>query len=345
MTMARPLPTSPTTLALLLRAATDALDFLEPIRQQLDHEWWVIRRFDQNNFNGREFFDQVHRALRLRISKGGPDYSVVLPYVDLFPAPDLSADLPDVVAPLDRVPTPGGVDRHRWKAGLVASLRKIARVRQEAHHFVRALQRLQRKLIERDESASAGLAVGPDGGVEPDGQGRGQAGPRKPAGGKTKGRAGPAAQPLAAYDQWSLGLDKYKCWQIFRQYRGNWRHHKPLPGVPAEGREWTFLKTFAEADGLLTRLALIKLVQPHFTDGEGVRIYTRIVKPTLSKLRARLRKELNLDKKADPVPWDDALKGYRMVVAVGFSDEDDQHRPQFYTREELLVGPKNWATG
>jgi hypothetical protein len=58
-----------------------------------------------------------------------------------------------------------------------------------------------------------------------------------------------------------------------------------------------------------------------------------------------LRKELNLGKKTDPVPWDDALKGYRMLVAVGYADKDDEHRWQFCTRKDLIEGPENWAPG
>jgi hypothetical protein len=345
---ASPLPTNPVTLALLLRVATDTLAYLEPIRQQLDREWWVIRQFSQKNFNGREFFDQVHRALRGRIAEGGPDYGVLLDYLDFCPAPDLSADLPEPVALLDRVPSPPGVDRDQWKTRMVAGLRKFARVRQEAHDCVRALQRLQRKLIEhmegRDESAPTGVAVEPDNGVEPDGQGRGQAGPRKPAGGKTKGEAGPAARPSAACDQWALGFGKDRHWQIFRKFGGGWRHHGTLRMRPVKGRESTFLEAFAEADGSLTRVDLINKVLRHFTDEDGKRIYPHIVKPTVSRLRARLRKELNLGKKTDPVPWDDALKGYRMLIAVGYADKDDEHRWQFCTRKDLIGGAENWAT-
>jgi hypothetical protein len=347
--MARPLPTNPTTLALLLRSATDVLAHLEPLRQQLDHEWRVIRQFSQKNFSGREFFEQVHRALQVRVSEGGPDYGVLLDYLDFRPAPDPSADLPEVVALLDQVTTPRGVDRHPWKTRMVAGLRKLAGARQDAHQFVGAIQRLQRKLIEhmegRDESAPAGAPVEPNGGVEPDGQGRGQAGPRKPAGGKTKGEAGPAAQPSAACDQWALGLGKDRHWQIFRKFGGGWRHHGTLRMRPVKGRESTFLEAFAQADGSLTRIDLIKQVLRPFTYEDGKRIYPRIVKPTVSRLRARLRKELNLGKKTDPVPWDDALGGYRMLVGVGYADKDDEHRWQLYAGKDLIGGREHWATG
>lgn len=139
-------------------------------------------------------------------------------------------------------------------------------------------------------------------------------------------------KPMAQLDQWAVALDGNKSWQVFKRYGQQWRHQGKLY-LPSRGDcESKILTEFFEKGGSLTRSQLIKLVHKHFSDLEGVLIFKNRVKPTLARLRNHLRATLKLPSSVDPIPWQKEITGYRLMIEVGFVEEDDSGHLQFQQR-------------
>ncbi|HEY7428410.1 MAG TPA: hypothetical protein VH682_29530, partial [Gemmataceae bacterium] len=91
------LPHNSTTLAALMQSITRTLDYMEPLRQQLDNEARILDQLDRVDLSRRDL-DQLEQQFRLfseslrrRIAQGGPDHSLIGEYLELsdMPGPPL----------------------------------------------------------------------------------------------------------------------------------------------------------------------------------------------------------------------------------------------------------------
>jgi hypothetical protein len=345
---ARDLPNDRATLEYLNHSLDRLLAVLVPLCQQVNSVTESAGHMLEGDFTDTDFYAVVFRELQQNVARGIPPHQALSDFLDLNVFIN-SSQVPELeLQRLDhRISSGTASASDRERHAILAAIR-IAEYRDAIGAFVDHLHQLQRRIINKfatptTSSEPAGLApqpfTGPPSGpaLGPD-QGATTLQHGLPEQTRAKGadRTGVGVQPSRRCEQWAIGLDETQTWQVFRRFGRKWRYQRPLSTLKKTGREWTFLKGFADSGGVLTRLQLIKLVVQSFSDEEGVRIYINSVKSGLSRLRTRLQRELELDEE-DPFPWDDGLEGHRMLIAVGYSVEDDQHRPQFHTREELAT--------
>jgi hypothetical protein len=299
----------------------------------------------EGNFADADFFGIAFGGLQQNVAGGIPPHQALAAYLDL-----------DALAPPTQVPeqeldrlnhlvstgTASEADRERH--AILAGI-KIAEYRDAIGAFVDRVHDLQRRIIGKlttAVTASTGVTSQPPAGMVAESDVQADLGSPVPqaAGNskraRNKGAASTASgvQPSSHCDRWAIGLNEENGWQLFRRVQQKWHSQRVLAKVKANGRHWTILKGFVDEDGSLTRVQLIKLVAKNFSDEEGVRVYNNSVKTAISRLRTLLQQELELGQE-DPIPWDDALNGHRLLISVGYSRKDNQHRPQFHTRQEL----------
>jgi hypothetical protein len=345
---AKALPEDRAVLEHLLQTVARSIASLEPIRQQVNIVVHSAADMLERDFTGHSLFTKTFDALEQNLAGGLSSHDLLADYLEQGESVPQSAVPGQELRGLELLIAHGTANDSERERHVLLAATRVAEYRDAIDAFIDRLHRLHRKIVERlsawttpsaevvRQPPQAAVVEESDAGAElniPDLH----PGPTKQAKRKKKDRIVPIVQPSASFERWAIGLDEKSCWQIFQRFGRDWQHQRPFAKLRDKGREWSFLQAFTETGGSLNRVALIKLVQPHFSSDEGPRIYNRIVKTTLSRLRIRLRKELDLNPRDDPIPWDDALDGYRMLIAVGYSVKDDQHRPQFHTREQLAT--------
>jgi len=345
MAATKELPDDRATLEYLRNFADRLLAVLEPVRQQVNYTAEFVADLLGEDFADADFFARTFAGLQQNVAGGIPPHQVLKDYLDLDGLVPPSQVPDQELQRLNQLVSSGTANTIERERHAILTGFKVAEYRDAIGAFVDRLHELQCRIIEKlatlatppvsiaSQPPPTGVVQEPD--ISPELGSRQQTVSSKQARKKTKGRGEQVPQPSAAFERWAIGLDENRCWQIFQRFGLKWRHERPLPGLPKNGRERSFLKAFVEKSGSITRTDLIKVIQPKFSDAEGTKIYHNIVKTTLSRLRARLRRELGLGNEADPIPWDDALNGHRMLIAIGYSVKDDQHRPEFRTNEEL----------
>jgi hypothetical protein len=100
--MALPLPRDRITLELLLRNANEVLAYVDPLRQQLNHQARIIDKLGRGDESGASLFPKIHEALQQRIAQGGPEHLLLRRYLDLSEMPVPSQQSDEVRAEIER---------------------------------------------------------------------------------------------------------------------------------------------------------------------------------------------------------------------------------------------------
>ncbi len=137
---------------------------------------------------------------------------------------------------------------------------------------------------------------------------------------------------------YAIGIQDGKTWLILRRQDNRWRYFRKLP--ISKGRQASFLVAFAKGGGFLRKDDAIRLVNERPSGAEAMRLMNKIVKPTVSRLRRTIRKQLEIPDDVDPLPWQEEVRGWRGLVQIGYAAlEDAQHngaqeRWRFWTGDE-----------
>ena len=151
---------------------------------------------------------------------------------------------------------------------------------------------------------------------------------------KNIGRERPTTTTEHRFDNWAVAVEHWGGWHVFKKHSSEWRHFGKVSPEFSSGDETKIMETLAFNGGWLGKFEAVKLFRRHPSDEDVRMLFTRKIKPVVSRLRKKLRKSLNIQNK-DPIPWDDKAKGYHAKIQIGYAIKDEKDRLRFKLRHEL----------
>jgi HEAT repeat protein len=143
-------------------------------------------------------------------------------------------------------------------------------------------------------------------------------------------------QIVRCFEQWAVGIDGAKKWQLFQGLRAGWRHEGLLKGL-RKGLRAKLLHAFAESGGRLSQTDALKTAAGGAYVMSDVPRLMAQIKPEMTKLRRILLAATGMGDKEDPLPWKKDARAWQARIQIGYAVKDDKGRVRFRTREELTA--------
>jgi hypothetical protein len=131
-----------------------------------------------------------------------------------------------------------------------------------------------------------------------------------------------------------LAIERDGVWHVFKRFGQVWRHQGRAKGA-ARGRQSTLLEGLAAGEGFLGEEEAIRGVRqtPSRADRQKIK---KTLTPEISRLRKVMRRNVGIDdSRADPLPRDRHLRGWRAAIAIGYAVKDDADHLTFRLRSQL----------
>ena len=144
-------------------------------------------------------------------------------------------------------------------------------------------------------------------------------------------------------DACGLGCEYENVWWVYKRRKGRWRQYGKFSA--SKGVEAFLMQELAETGGYLGKYETIKgLLRWRgvpllcLSNQDIADLMRKTIKPSLSRLRKKMRKAFGLPEDADPLSWQDDSKGWRAMIEVGFAVQEDS--PYAGTGDRLVFKTK-----